>query len=121
MDQVLLGQYEAALPFLDQAYQIDPTYAEIHYWKFKAYQRLEPQPEGLDSPGPLNAQQVIEYTDMVSWREEAEEYLATLPSAGKSGNVTVEMALIEGAKEPPPPPPPPPGSTPQPIQQPRMP
>jgi hypothetical protein len=113
MDQVLLGHHEESLPFLQEAYQIDPTYAETHYWMFKAYQKLEPEPAGLDAPGPTSAREVVYHTDMVSWRTEAEAYLATVPTAQKSALESLLIIEEEGAKEPPPPPPPPPGTKPQ--------
>ncbi|MBT9586171.1 hypothetical protein IV102_22710 [bacterium] len=110
MNQILLGHHQESLPFLQEAYQVDPTDAETHYWLFKAYEKLEPNPAGTDAPGPHAAEQVIYYTDMVSWRTEAEAYLETIPTATKFGIASVEIILEEGAKEPAPPPPPPPGS-----------
>jgi len=110
MDQILLGHHQESLAYLQEAYQVDPTHAETHYWLFKAYQKLEPNPAGTDAPGPHAAEQVIYYTDMVSWRTEAEAYLETIPTATKFGLASAEIILAEGAKDPPPPPPPPAGS-----------
>lgn len=92
MDQILVGQEKDSLTYLEQAYQIDPTNGDVHYWMFKAYEKLDEVPNS-SSQSAFHARQTVALAEGDSLRQEASDYLRNLPSAITTSQIlAIEVA-----------------------------